>query len=104
MKKKNYKLLVEGWRNFINEDVSDVTGDGLFEDDNLGDDIPDIEDIVTDRAISDTEDVLASSEEERRKIEERKRYLEQFCNVMGIKCDEEAILAFARDQVTEFDN
>lgn len=78
MKRKDYKLLVEGWRKIISESFDDddeqinITGDSLSLDSMTSN-----EDLM-----SQPNDIEATT-----RIEDNEDEIKRFCRLMGIDCD-----------------
>ena len=82
MKRKDYKLLVEGWRKIVSESSDFDSEDDLIDISSASLDF--------DSMISDDESSLeefSDESEASRKIEDNEDEIKRFCRLMGIDCD-----------------
>lgn len=101
MKRNEYRLLVESWREVLKEDDSkddDSKDDDLYapieEPDQLEPD-----QLEPDQLTRDMDYVEDQIDEFKEKDTERADMLQKFCKMMGISCSEEDIGTFLADQM-----
>lgn len=82
MKRKDYKLLVEGWRKVISEGFDDDGDDGI----DISDDSLDFDAMTADSVDEVPEESSEDSIEE--KIASNSAEIDRFCKLMGISPDE----------------
>ena len=90
MKRNEYRLLVESWREVLKEDDS--------KDDDLYAPIEEPNQLESDPLTSDMDYVEAQVDEFKAKDKAHADMLQKFCKMMGISCSEEDIEAFLANQ------